>query len=77
MRQPWPLWAMVLAAFILKEPITGMKIGGIASGAAGALLLICGNTSSNEVFAPNPLAIWGGFACPCRTIELCALHCSI
>lgn len=38
-----PLWAMILAAFILKEPITGMKIGGIISGAAGAILLIYGN----------------------------------
>ena len=35
-----PLWAMVLAAFFLKEPITGKKISGIAAGACGALLLI-------------------------------------
>ena len=35
-----PLWAMVLAAFFLKEPITGKKILGIAAGACGALLLI-------------------------------------
>lgn len=30
-----PLWAMVLAAFFLKEPITGKKIAGIAAGAGG------------------------------------------
>lgn len=35
-----PLWVMVLAALILKEPITGKKIGGIVAGAAGALLLV-------------------------------------
>lgn len=38
-----PLWAMILAAFILKEPVTGKKILGIATGAAGALLLILGS----------------------------------
>lgn len=38
-----PLWAMILAAFILKEPVTGKKIAGIAFGAGGALLLIMGS----------------------------------
>lgn len=38
-----PLWAMVLAAFILKEPINGKKVLGIAFGAGGALLLILGS----------------------------------
>ena len=37
-----PLWAMLLAAIILKEPITGKKVLGIAAGAAGALMLIMG-----------------------------------
>lgn len=32
-----PLWAMLLAAVILKEPITGKKVLGIAAGASGAL----------------------------------------
>ena len=41
-----PLWAMILAAFILKEPITNKKILGIAFGAAGALVLIF---SSNNI----------------------------
>lgn len=41
-----PLWAMVLAAFFLKEPITGKKVLGIAAGAGGALLLIMGSRSS-------------------------------
>ena len=39
-----PLWAMVLAAIFLKEPITGKKVGGIAFGAGGALLLILGGS---------------------------------
>lgn len=38
-----PLWAMVLAAVFLKEPITGKKVMGIAAGACGALLLIIGS----------------------------------
>lgn len=47
-----PLWAMVLAAFFLKEPITGKKVLGIACGAAGALLLIMGNTQGAQGGAP-------------------------
>lgn len=39
-----PLWAMVLAAIFLKEPITGKKVVGIAFGACGALLLIIGSS---------------------------------
>lgn len=43
-----PLIAMVLAAFILKEPISGKKVFGIAMGATGALLLILGSSYSGE-----------------------------
>lgn len=42
-----PLIAMILAALILKEPITGKKVAGIAVGATGALLLIIGSSGSN------------------------------
>ena len=42
-----PLWAMILAAFFLKEPITGKKIMGIAAGAAGAVLLILGGSPAS------------------------------
>lgn len=42
-----PLWAMILAAFVLKEPITAKKISGIAAGAIGALLLITGSNSGH------------------------------
>ena len=46
-----PLWAMILAAFILKEPITGKKVIGIACGAAGAMLLILGSRTNQPVSA--------------------------
>lgn len=41
-----PMWVMLLAWLILREPITFMKAGGIAVGAAGALILILGGTST-------------------------------
>lgn len=53
-----PLWAMVLAAFILKEPVTGKKVLGIAFGAAGALLLILGGRKSGAS-VQGSAAIWG------------------
>lgn len=37
-----PMLTMVLAAVFLREPITWLKAGGVAVGAAGALLLILG-----------------------------------
>lgn len=55
-----PLWAMVLAAFILKEPITGKKVLGIAAGAAGALMLIMGSGSATaSASKAGNYAIWG------------------
>lgn len=55
-----PLWAMLLAALFLKEPITGKKVLGIAAGACGALLLILGNSPSPAAFeSSNNTAIWG------------------
>lgn len=55
-----PLWAMVLAAIFLKEPITGKKVLGIAFGATGALLLIMGSShagTSSTVLGDK--SIWG------------------
>ena len=55
-----PLWAMILAAYILKEPITGKKVLGIACGAGGALLLILGSSSNAQNVSPaKNMAIWG------------------
>lgn len=41
-----PIVTMIFAAIILKESITGMKVVGIAVGAAGALTLVFGGGSS-------------------------------
>ena len=54
-----PLWAMVLAAVFLKEPITGKKVLGIALGAGGALLLIMGSQGNNAPAASGGNPIWG------------------
>lgn len=40
-----PMWVMLLAWLILREPITLRKAGGIALGAAGAIILIAGNSA--------------------------------
>lgn len=37
-----PMWVMLLAWLILREPITAKKAGGIALGATGAVILIAG-----------------------------------
>lgn len=42
-----PVITMLLAFLILREPISWMKVVGIAVGASGALLLILGNTSGH------------------------------
>lgn len=55
-----PLWAMLLAAFILKEPITGKKVLGIAAGASGALLLIMGSSGgAAQTASRGDFAVWG------------------
>lgn len=56
-----PLWAMILAAFILKEPITNRKVLGIAFGAGGALLLILGGGGADAGTTADKgnMAIWG------------------
>lgn len=55
-----PLWAMVLAAIFLKEPITGKKVLGIAFGATGALLLIMGSShAGTPSTVSGDKSIWG------------------
>lgn len=43
-----PLWAMLFAALILKDPITGKKVLGLTAGAAGALMLILSSESYSQ-----------------------------
>ena len=50
-----PMWVMVFAWFILKEPITGKKIGGILLGATGAIILVV-SSSSRAAKGDNPVA---------------------
>ena len=47
-----PMWVMLLAWLILREPITLKKAGGIALGAAGAMILIFG--SGVQAAGANP-----------------------
>lgn len=55
-----PLLAMILAAIFLKEPISGRKVMGIATGACGALLLILGGVPAGSTTATTGSAhIWG------------------
>lgn len=49
-----PMWVMALAALILKEPITWKKGGGIALGAAGAIILIIGSHATMTSKGDNP-----------------------
>lgn len=47
-----PMWVMLLAWMFLREPITLKKAGGIAAGAAGAIILIVGN--GTQASGANP-----------------------
>lgn len=51
-----PLIAMILAAIYLKEPVTQLKVMGVAIGAAGAVLLI---ESGRQVHGGNASGVWG------------------
>lgn len=49
-----PLWVMLLAALILREPITWKKVGGIVLGASGALLLVVSGGALDSASGSNP-----------------------
>lgn len=44
-----PLFAMIMAAIILKEPITSQKVGGVLVGGIGAIILVYTSTHSSAV----------------------------
>lgn len=50
-----PLWAMLLAAVFLREPVTGKKVAGIAFGAGGALMLILGSGAAVTAAGSHPI----------------------
>ena len=43
-----PIFAMILSAIILKEPITGRKALGVGIGCSGALILIMGSAAAHD-----------------------------
>lgn len=55
-----PIFAMVLAFFILKEPITWMKAGGVAIGCLGAVTLILTSMTATNSRVGN---LWGDLMC--------------
>lgn len=57
-----PIITMIIAAFYLKEPITGTKILGILVGAAGALTLILGGHQAVTA-GSNGSNVWGDILC--------------
>lgn len=48
-----PLFALIIAFVILKEPITWMKFGGVLVGGAGAVFLISSSTHNNGAQEAN------------------------
>lgn len=57
-----PIITMIIAAFYLKEPVTGKKVLGIFIGAAGALLLII-SSQANIGATGKSSNIWGDLLC--------------
>lgn len=57
-----PMIVMIISAFYLREPITGLKVLGLLAGSAGALLLILSSTSA--INSTNQSGnIWGDLLC--------------
>ena len=55
-----PIFAMVLSFFILKEPITWQKAGGVLLGCAGAVIIITTSAKAGNAKVGN---IWGDLLC--------------
>ena len=55
-----PIFAMVLSFFILKEPITWLKAGGVLLGCAGAVIIITTSATAGNAKVGN---IWGDLLC--------------
>ena len=61
-----PILTLIIAAFYLKEPVTGKKITGIIFGATGAILLVMSGQQPDNGNASN---LWGDLLC--LTAQLC------
>lgn len=55
-----PIFAMVLSFFILKEPITWQKAGGVLLGCAGAVIIITTSATAGNAKVGN---IWSDLLC--------------
>ena len=55
-----PIFAMVLSFFILKEPITWQKAGGVLLGCIGAVIIITTSATAGNAKVGN---IWGDLLC--------------
>ena len=55
-----PIFAMVLSFFILKEPITWQKAGGVLLGCTGAVIIIPTSATAGNAKVGN---IWGDLLC--------------
>ena len=68
-----PIFAMVLSFFILKEPITWQKAGGVLLGCAGAVIIITTSATAGNAKVGN---IWGDLLCMSAQLSL-ALYLSL
>ena len=59
-----PIFAMVLSFFILKEPITWQKAGGVLLGCAGAVIIITTSATTSATAGNAKVGnIWGDLLC--------------
>ena len=68
-----PIFAMVLSFFILKEPITWQKAGGVLLGCTGAVIIITTSATAGNAKVGN---IWGDLLCMSAQLS-CALYLSL
>ena len=63
-----PIITMILAAIVLKEPLTGKKVLGVLTGLSGALLLIFSNGFPGNTASQGSNPVLGNFLCLCAEI---------
>ncbi len=61
-----PLFAMIMAALILKEPITSMKVSGVLIGGFGAIFLVYSTHQGNVADDPSMI---GNIAVACSSLS--------